>query len=91
MTVTIGPFPAYLQGRLPPLFKRRTRNTRRHKLGLWTTPRCGPGSEAWFKAARAAGECADKGGDEAATQSSTKDCADIDSSISVPVQVYIVF
>lgn len=88
---TLGPFPAYLRDRLPPLFKRRTRNTRRHTLGLWTTPRCDPGSAAWFEAARAVGQCASKGGDDAARQTPIDSCDDIDGSTSVPVQVYVVF
>ena len=109
MSVILGPFPAYLQDRLPPidsaapntylpfaadLMERHTRNARhvrRHRLGLWNCPRCDPGSAAWFVAARALGQCAAKGGDDAARQSTINDCAEIDVSISVPAQVYVVF
>ncbi len=70
---------------------RHARQERRHTLGLWTCPRVDPGSAAWFSAARAKGYCAEKSGDVAAKQPESKDCADIDVSKLVPVQIYIVF
>ena len=106
MSVTLGPFPAYLQGRFPPLdsaapnsyvpfaadlMERHTKHARRHRLGLWETPRCDPGSSTWFKQARAQGQCANKSGDAAAKDAQAKDSGDVDASISIPVLVYIVF
>jgi len=84
---TFLPFAADLLNR----HTRHARQERRHTLGLWTCPRCDPGSAAWFSAARALGHCAEKRGDAAVRQSPEKDCTDIDVSKLVPVQIYIVF
>jgi len=73
------------------LLERHTKHARRHKLGLWNCPRCDPGSAAWFKAARAMGQCASKNGGDAVTQGPIKDYDYIDASVSVPMQIYIVF
>jgi hypothetical protein len=69
----------------------RTRHARpRHKLGLWTTPRCDPGSAAWFVAARSSGACAKKRTQDDVSPLEDKQCSDIDSSISLPVVILVV-
>ncbi len=83
---TFLPFAADLLNR----HTRHTRHERRHTLGLWSTPRCDPGSAAWFSAARVLGHCAEKSDVASAKQTEDKRCADIDVSKLVPVQIYIV-
>jgi hypothetical protein len=76
------------------LIKRHTRNawpTRRHKLGVWTCPRCDPGSAAWFARARAMGQCVKNSVDIAASQDASKQCNGIDEFISVPLMIFLVF
>lgn len=105
MMTVLGPFPAHLWDRIPPLnataqngyisfaeelTQMRTRRARQHRLGLWNCPRCDPGSATWFSVARALGQCAKKCGDAAVKQTTANDCGHVDVSTSISVNVFVV-